>query len=227
MTSTRILPTKFLIKICLPKSNCEYGTVLIMRFQKYFVPIVLAKPILRKEGRRASGMKKNHSIKPAYCIFAYYTSREQYQSITSLVGGHFGCLDTSKTQFVTKVLMWVKYRTVFLMSSSFHFLKTKWPYLCKNKGNKFEFFLLLEVTLVVLTPPGPNLSQSPVSQLQKSFFDEYLLLLLNWICVKCMPFFHSFWRNLVILSFNCHFGYFLELSTSVLAIFGLRLPDFW
>ena len=59
----------------------------------------------KKAGRRASGRKKNHSIKPAYCIFAYYTSREQYQSITSLVGGHFGCLDTSKTQFVTKVLM--------------------------------------------------------------------------------------------------------------------------
>ena len=105
MNSTRILPSIFSIKICLPKSNCEYGTVLIMRFQKHFGPILLAKPILRKEGRRASGMKKNHSIKPAYCIFAYYTSREQYQSITSLVGGHFGCLDTSKTQFVTNVLM--------------------------------------------------------------------------------------------------------------------------
>ena len=136
MNSTRILPTKFSIKICLPKSNCEYGTLLIMRFQKYFGPIVLAKPILRKEGRRASGMKKNHSIKPAYCIFAYYTSREQYQSITSLVGGHFGCLDTSKTQFVTKVLMWVKYRTVFLMSSSFHFLKLN-DLICAKKGKNW------------------------------------------------------------------------------------------
>ena len=62
VNSTRILLTKFSIKICLQKSNFEYETVLVIRSQKYFGPTVLAKPILRKEGSQAGERQEKRII---------------------------------------------------------------------------------------------------------------------------------------------------------------------